>query len=185
MNFSLRGCDGCLCHEYDHIVPFSKGGDSVLENCQILQQRVNRFKGNEGNDRHKSKSYSCKKKFSNQELDVIEMALYGDVHDEDGAILCRCKSGIELEDDDSNFSSDYDEYDEDDDEEDGKYCEADGEGSKRNHKGKRNKKHKKRKRKNKIKSKAKGKMHRTESTDQTTDEHSRPPIDSFKYPNCE
>ena len=29
---------------------FSKGGRSVLENCQILQQRVNRFKGNEDDD---------------------------------------------------------------------------------------------------------------------------------------
>uniref|UniRef100_A0A0E0CVT4 HNH domain-containing protein n=1 Tax=Oryza meridionalis TaxID=40149 RepID=A0A0E0CVT4_9ORYZ len=33
----LVGCPGCLCHDYDHIVPYSKGGKSTLENCQVLQ----------------------------------------------------------------------------------------------------------------------------------------------------
>ncbi|KAL6580214.1 hypothetical protein OROMI_008238 [Orobanche minor] len=33
----LVGCPGCLCHDYDHIVPYSKGGKSTLENCQLLQ----------------------------------------------------------------------------------------------------------------------------------------------------
>ena len=33
---ALRGCHGALCHEYDHIVPFSKGGKTTVENCQIL-----------------------------------------------------------------------------------------------------------------------------------------------------
>ena len=33
---SLRGCFGALCHEYDHIVPFSKGGQTVVSNCQVL-----------------------------------------------------------------------------------------------------------------------------------------------------
>ena len=23
---ALKGCDGCACHEYDHIVPWSRGG---------------------------------------------------------------------------------------------------------------------------------------------------------------
>ncbi len=40
----LRGCHGALCHEYDHIVPFSKGGKTEVANCQILQTGVNRFK---------------------------------------------------------------------------------------------------------------------------------------------
>ncbi|KAG0470938.1 hypothetical protein HPP92_017066 [Vanilla planifolia] len=35
----LVGCPGCLCHDYDTIVPFSKGGKSTLENCQVLQFR--------------------------------------------------------------------------------------------------------------------------------------------------
>lgn len=29
----LRGCHGALCHEYDHIVPFSKGGKTEVSNC--------------------------------------------------------------------------------------------------------------------------------------------------------
>ncbi|KAE8707415.1 HNH endonuclease isoform 2 [Hibiscus syriacus] len=33
----LVGCSGCLCHDYDHIIPYSKGGKSMLENCQVLQ----------------------------------------------------------------------------------------------------------------------------------------------------
>ncbi|KAG6412874.1 hypothetical protein SASPL_125567 [Salvia splendens] len=56
----LVGCPGCLCHDYDHIIPYSKGGKSTLENCQVLQKTpsvhclkmlhylatVNRSKGN-------------------------------------------------------------------------------------------------------------------------------------------
>ena len=42
----LKGCMGPLCHEYDHIIPFSKGGQTTIENCQILQTHVNRFKSN-------------------------------------------------------------------------------------------------------------------------------------------
>ena len=34
--YILRGCHGSLCHEYDHIVPFSKGGKTEVANCQIL-----------------------------------------------------------------------------------------------------------------------------------------------------
>lgn len=33
---TLRGCHGTLCHEYDHIQPFSKGGTTTVNNCQIL-----------------------------------------------------------------------------------------------------------------------------------------------------
>ncbi|GKF90176.1 HNH endonuclease domain-containing protein [Tanacetum coccineum] len=40
----LSNCQGCLCYEYDHIHPYSKGGASDLDNCQILQTRVNRRK---------------------------------------------------------------------------------------------------------------------------------------------
>ncbi|CAA2963219.1 HNH endonuclease [Olea europaea subsp. europaea] len=43
----LVGCPGCLCHDYDHIIPYSKGGKSTLENCQVLQATVNRSKGNQ------------------------------------------------------------------------------------------------------------------------------------------
>ncbi|KAF3771692.1 hypothetical protein EJ110_NYTH59268 [Nymphaea thermarum] len=33
----LVGCPGCVCYDFDHILPFSKGGRSSLENCQVLQ----------------------------------------------------------------------------------------------------------------------------------------------------
>ena len=31
--YTLRGCYGALCHEYDHIIPFSKGGKTNVANC--------------------------------------------------------------------------------------------------------------------------------------------------------
>lgn len=43
---ALRGCAGPLCHEYDHVLPFSKGGRTETENCQLLQTTVNRVKSN-------------------------------------------------------------------------------------------------------------------------------------------
>ncbi|XVF50064.1 hypothetical protein PTKIN_Ptkin04bG0064400 [Pterospermum kingtungense] len=58
-------CQGCLCFEYDHIVPFSKGGESTEENCQILQTRVNKFKSNkEGVDTTQLQGYSCDIQFT-------------------------------------------------------------------------------------------------------------------------
>ncbi|XP_075484196.1 photosystem II stability/assembly factor HCF136, chloroplastic-like isoform X2 [Primulina tabacum] len=76
----LHTCQGCLCYEYDHIIPFSSGGESVIENCQILQTRVNRLKSNKnGFDQILLKGYSCNIKFSNEELDNIEMAVYGSI----------------------------------------------------------------------------------------------------------
>ena len=90
----LTGCEGCLCHEYDHIVPWSKGGTSSVANCQILQTRVNRFKGNDDNDLSRMALFSCGRRFSDAELDVVEMAIWGDVHSE--ARQCRCKSVMEM-----------------------------------------------------------------------------------------
>ncbi|XP_076881698.1 uncharacterized protein LOC143529899 [Bidens hawaiensis] len=88
-------CQGCLCFEYDHILPFSKGGESVVENCQILQTRVNRYKADRN---HLSKThlrgYSCDIHFTDKELDVIEMAVYGDVTRPGNQ--CRCRSVAEL-----------------------------------------------------------------------------------------
>jgi hypothetical protein len=91
----LRGCLGCQCHEYDHIFPYSKGGPTALENCQILQTRVNRFKGNDEDCPDKQKQYSCSKQWSDEELDIIELALYGDIKRE--GLLCRCKSLADFE----------------------------------------------------------------------------------------
>ncbi|KAK1363442.1 HNH domain-containing protein [Heracleum sosnowskyi] len=88
-------CQGCLCFEYDHIIPYSKGGESVAENCQILQTRVNRFKSDKeavGTDQ--LQQYACDIKFSDRELDVIEMAVYGDVIRLGNE--CRCRSVAEM-----------------------------------------------------------------------------------------
>lgn len=89
----LTSCEGCLCHEYDHIIPFSKGGGTTLENCQILQTRVNRFKGNQDNNISTMKGYSCQHVFTIEELDGIELAIYGDIR-RDGK-QCRSPSIFE------------------------------------------------------------------------------------------
>ncbi|KAJ6749185.1 HNH ENDONUCLEASE [Salix purpurea] len=58
-------CHGCLCYEYDHILPFSKGGESTVDNCQILQTRVNRFKSNKQElNKTQLKGYSCEINFT-------------------------------------------------------------------------------------------------------------------------
>lgn len=76
----LHTCQGCLCFEYDHIIPFSKGGESVADNCQILQTRVNRLKSNKNDiDQGLLRGYSCDIKFSAEQLDIIEMAVYGSI----------------------------------------------------------------------------------------------------------
>ncbi|KAL4633608.1 hypothetical protein ACB092_04G134600 [Castanea dentata] len=88
-------CQGCLCFEYDHIVPFSKGGESTYDNCQILQTRVNRYKSDKDNvDPTQLKGYSCDVKFTDKELDIIEMAVYGDVIRPGNQ--CRCRTIAEM-----------------------------------------------------------------------------------------
>ncbi|KAL3821430.1 hypothetical protein ACJIZ3_007335 [Penstemon smallii] len=91
----FANCQGCLCFEYDHIIPFSKGGESVAENCQILQTRVNRFKSNKQEvDSSELKGYSCDVKFTDKELDIVEMAVYGDVIRPGNQ--CRCRTVAEM-----------------------------------------------------------------------------------------
>ncbi|KAF3789917.1 hypothetical protein EJ110_NYTH05460 [Nymphaea thermarum] len=88
-------CLGCLCYEYDHIIPYSKGGESTIENCQILQSRVNRLKSNkDGMGKTELEQYSCEIKFTDKELDIIEMAVYGDVIRPGNQ--CRCKTVAEV-----------------------------------------------------------------------------------------
>ncbi|KAF9623509.1 hypothetical protein IFM89_003125 [Coptis chinensis] len=88
-------CQGCLCFEYDHIVPFSKGGESTAENCQILQTRVNRYKSNkEWVEKSELEGFSCDIKFTDKELDIIEMAVYGDVIRPGNQ--CRCRTLAEM-----------------------------------------------------------------------------------------
>ncbi|KAJ0973789.1 hypothetical protein J5N97_015754 [Dioscorea zingiberensis] len=88
-------CHGCLCYEYDHIVPYSKGGESTAENCQILQTRVNRYKSDkEWVDKKELEGFSCDVKFTDKELDIIEMAVYGDVIRLGNQ--CRCRTIAEM-----------------------------------------------------------------------------------------
>ncbi|GMH21554.1 hypothetical protein Nepgr_023396 [Nepenthes gracilis] len=87
-------CSGCLCFEYDHIVPFSKGGESTADNCQILQTRVNRYKSDKEVDPSILRGYSCDLKFNDKELDIIEMAVFGDVIRNGNQ--CRCRSVAEM-----------------------------------------------------------------------------------------
>ncbi|XP_042496595.1 uncharacterized protein LOC122075586 [Macadamia integrifolia] len=88
-------CYGCLCFEYDHILPYSKGGESTAENCQILQTRVNRFKSDKDLvEKTAMQGFSCDLKFTEKELDIIEMAVYGDVTRPGNQ--CRCRTMAEM-----------------------------------------------------------------------------------------
>ncbi|KAH7279130.1 hypothetical protein KP509_37G006500 [Ceratopteris richardii] len=81
----LVGCSGCLCYDYDHVIPYSKGGTSTVENCQVLQAAVNRAKGNRTHiamSELAQKSVYCR--LSGRDMDVMEMTAYGDVHHEPG-----------------------------------------------------------------------------------------------------
>lgn len=85
----LRGCGGIFCHEYDHIYPFSKGGTTALDNCQILQTSVNRIKGNQYYTPEELKTFSQKFPDSLKEInhfsigkfemDLMEELIYGNV----------------------------------------------------------------------------------------------------------
>ncbi|XP_065877476.1 uncharacterized protein [Euphorbia lathyris] len=86
----LVGCPGCLCHDYDHILPYSKGGKSTLENCQVLQATVNRSKGNRTElsraDLIQRSSY-CR--VSGRDMDLIELTAYGNVRHVQDSGGCR------------------------------------------------------------------------------------------------
>ncbi|GJZ30584.1 HNH endonuclease domain-containing protein [Tanacetum coccineum] len=70
-------CQGCLCFEYDHIVPYSKGGESVVENCQILQTRVNRFKSDKDDvDTTRLRGYSCDINFTELYFTTLASLLF-------------------------------------------------------------------------------------------------------------
>lgn len=77
---ALKGCQGSLCHEYDHIVPFSKGGETIVRNCQVLQTYTNKYKGNRTDfDYGKMQKHSVKAKLSEYEMDLVEELVYGNV----------------------------------------------------------------------------------------------------------
>ncbi|KAH9322181.1 hypothetical protein KI387_016820, partial [Taxus chinensis] len=70
-------------------------GETEVDNCQILQSRVNRFKGNKDDlGKVNLQQFSCHLKFKDKELDVIEMAVYGNVIRP--GLQCRCKTVAEM-----------------------------------------------------------------------------------------
>ncbi|KAK9669222.1 hypothetical protein RND81_13G116800 [Saponaria officinalis] len=86
----LVGCPGCLCHDFDHILPYSKGGKSTLDNCQVLQATVNRSKGNRTDisrsDLIRRSSY-CR--VSGRDMDLLELSAYGNVRRGEDSGGCR------------------------------------------------------------------------------------------------
>lgn len=76
----LVGCDGCLCHDYDHILPYSRGGESTLENCQVMQVKANRAKGNRTNvSKTELMERSAYCRLSKRDMDTVEFITYGTV----------------------------------------------------------------------------------------------------------
>ncbi|XP_050901609.1 sulfite exporter TauE/SafE family protein 3-like [Lathyrus oleraceus] len=70
-------------------------GESTADNCQILQSRVNRLKSDKYQiDSDKLKGYSCDINFTDKELDIIDMAVYGDVIRPGNQ--CRCRTVDEM-----------------------------------------------------------------------------------------
>ncbi|KAL0924845.1 hypothetical protein M5K25_005704 [Dendrobium thyrsiflorum] len=66
-------CQGCLCFElgfrlrliFMYRLAFPVGGESIAENCQILQTRVNRYKSDkEWVDKKELEGFSCDIKFT-------------------------------------------------------------------------------------------------------------------------
>lgn len=76
----LKGCMGKYCHEYDHILPYSKGGHSIVQNCQVLQTSVNRGKGNKTDCTFAElRAMNPVQQFDEREMNLIEQLLYGDI----------------------------------------------------------------------------------------------------------
>ncbi|KAL2644983.1 hypothetical protein R1flu_012570 [Riccia fluitans] len=88
----LVACQGCLCYNFDHIVPYSQGGKSVLENCQVLQTAANSAKGartNVSDTELMQKSVYCR--LGNRDMDMMELSAYGDIHHENEKGLGGCR----------------------------------------------------------------------------------------------
>jgi hypothetical protein len=77
---ALNGCFGPLCYEFDHIFPYSRGGKTSTGNCQILQTVVNRFKKDDPMDYAELTGACLKFSQDPKDFDIVEAAVYGDVH---------------------------------------------------------------------------------------------------------
>ncbi|CAI5500034.1 unnamed protein product [Closterium sp. Naga37s-1] len=76
----LLGCTGPLCFDFDHIVPFAKGGTSDVHNCQVLQVAANRAKGSVVSDSWRQDAQPMgTRQPSGEDMDVLELAAYGDM----------------------------------------------------------------------------------------------------------
>lgn len=75
----LTGCLGPLCYEFDHIKPYSKGGDTDVDNCQILQTRVNKYKRDLEPSIEELKENSIRERLSEREMDFMEHMVYGNI----------------------------------------------------------------------------------------------------------
>ena len=76
----LKGCIGPLCHQYDHIIPYSKGGDTTIRNCQILQSYANNKKGNKIlMNQNETRKNSIKTNLTDYDMDFLEEAIYGNI----------------------------------------------------------------------------------------------------------
>ena len=95
--YFLKGCFGPYCHEYDHIRPFSKGGETSLENCQILQTKLNRVKSNRDDITFSElRNLSAGNSFNDFEMDAIEKAVFGDVRRLTPEAQVKYQSGVPL-----------------------------------------------------------------------------------------
>lgn len=70
---------GAYCFEFDHIHPFSKGGETSVQNCQILTTKLNRFKSDATDVDFAVYKSKMNNGSSYLEYDVIERAIYGDI----------------------------------------------------------------------------------------------------------
>ena len=71
---------GSICYEYDHINPYSKGGETTTDNCQILSTKINRLKKDMVNinfqELKKKAGYG---QLTDNDMDIIEKSIFGNV----------------------------------------------------------------------------------------------------------
>ena len=77
---ALTFCKGPLCYQHDHIVPWSKGGYTRPENCQILQSHANLLKSNKILSTDELQRFSIDLKLTKEQMDIIEMGVYGNIY---------------------------------------------------------------------------------------------------------
>ena len=98
VNKFFKGCFGVFCYEFDHIQPFSKGGLSTVDNCQILNTYLNRVKSNRTEIGYvEFKKGLPEFDWSEPELDVIERAVYGNVSRPEIGDYVKRRGGEKLE----------------------------------------------------------------------------------------